>query len=283
LAGCIVLYNPCLTVITNIGSYINYVDVLYVIDNSENSDDKLINAICLISKKIAYLPQYENTGIASALNLAASLAVENNYHWMLTMDQDSCFSGSSFFDLFDKNIQGGNVGLLAAAYTTHKGRWKKEYSQHFDQIHFVVTSGNIINLSAWKVVDGYEEKLFIDEVDHDYCLKLRKNRFQILITKEILMQHSVGEVYQKADEGAKKGKRLNLHTPVRYYYISRNVLYLCKTYFFVDFRFVLARFFYLLRRLNKIVLFYPDKMNYLRYYFAGIKDFTLSRYYKIDK
>jgi len=284
LAGCVILYNPNISIIKNIESYLCFLNVLYIIDNSGKIDNELVDTIRLISSKIIYLPQRNNIGIASALNIGAGLAVKERYNWLLTMDQDSYFFGKDFFDTWRVNIlQNEEIGLIAASYTDKYGRWQKEYSKHYNEIHFAVTSGNIINLKAWNDANGFEDKLFIDEVDHDYCLKLRKYKYKILTSKEILMGHVIGEIYQKSDNTLEERRKVKLHSPVRYYYMARNVLYLCKKYFFIDFKFVLARFYYLIKMLAKIILLYPDKLIYLRFFFAGIKDFALSKYNQYNK
>ncbi|MDB5016988.1 MAG: hypothetical protein JWQ84_1820 [Mucilaginibacter sp.] len=279
LAGCIILYNPTDSAIKNIESYLDFLNVLYVIDNTECVDEKLVKEIKLLDSKIVYVHQGENKGVASAINTGAALALSSNYQWLLTMDQDSNFLGSDFFDSWHTNIN-DTVGLIAASYTDKYDRWQKDYSELYNEIHFAVTSGNIINLKLWEAIGGFEEKLFIDEVDHDYCLKLRKYGFKILISKKKLMKHMVGELYDRLENGSAKSKTFILHSPLRYYYISRNVLYLCKKYFFTDFDFVICRFYYLIKTLVKILLKYPDKVVYLSFFFEGIKDFALSKYNK---
>ncbi|MDF2433177.1 MAG: rhamnosyltransferase [Mucilaginibacter sp.] len=281
LAGCIVLYNPTNSVIKNIESYLPFLNTLYVIDNTECVDEELIKKIKLLDAEIVYIQQGDNKGIAWALNKGAALALELGYQWLLTMDQDSYFLGNEFFDSWHTNIN-YTIGLVAASYTNDYDRWQKEYSQLYNEIHFAVTSGNIINLKSWENVGGFEEKLFIDEVDHDYCLKLRKHGFKILISKKVLMGHMVGQLYNGRNNEFTENKIFILHSPLRYYYISRNVLYLCKKYFFTDFDFIARRFYYLIKALVKILLMYPDKVIYLGFFFKGIKDFALSRYNKYD-
>lgn len=283
LAGCVVLYNPDISIVKNIESYLNFLNVLFIVDNSDNIDSDLVNALSLLNGNVIHLPQQNNIGVASALNLSAKLAINEKYNWLLTMDQDSYFHKTDFFDKWARIISNEKIGLVAASYTAEYDRWKKEYSVEFNEIHFAITSGNVINLKAWNEVGGFEDKLFIDEVDHDYCLKLHKNGYKVLISREIVMGHQIGELYPNDLNGETGNKKRTLHYPVRYYYMSRNVLYLCKKYFSADFGFVLARFYYLMKSLAKIILLYPDKIIYLRFFFAGIKDFALSKYGKYDK
>ncbi len=284
LAGCIILYHPDDDVIKNISSYIDQIHVLYVVDNTETVSLQLKNKLSALSEKIIYLPQYKNIGIAAALNFAAGMACKNGYRSMLTMDQDSSFLGDEFFCLYKglASDKKENIGLLAASYTADYDRWQKPFNSNFNEIHYAVTSGNIVDLNAWIKVGRFEEKLFIDEVDHEYCLKLRKAGYKILISKSILMKHVIGEFYSMEEEDLIKKTELKIHHPSRYYYMSRNVLYLCKKYFFDDLRFVFKRIYYLVKVLGKIIILYPDKRNYLRPFFKGVTHFFQSKYNQFE-
>lgn len=278
LAGCVVLYNPPIDILKNINSYINYVDILFVIDNSDHISETLLSDIISISTKVRYFPQKINIGIASALNLASSNAISQEYSWLLTMDQDSYFLNGEFFDTWFSEINSCKIGLVAASYTEKYDQWQKGFSDNFNEIHYAITSGNILNLKAWTEVNFFEDKLFIDEVDHDFCLKLRVFNYKVLISKNIYLNHTIGQVNENNNSADEAKRLINMHDATRYYYISRNVLYVCKKYFFVDIRFASSRFFYLLRGFTKILFFYPDKSIYLRYFAAGVKDFALSKF-----
>lgn len=283
LAGCVVLYNPAEYILDNIKSYIDCIEVLFVIDNSEQVSNTLIEKLLSLSSKVEYLPQGENIGIASALNLASEYAANKSFNWLLTMDQDSYFLNSEFFNLWENESNKQQVGLFAASYTKKYDQWQKNYSNNYNEIHYAITSGNIINLDAWKKVNRFEDKLFIDEVDHDFCLKLRNRKYKILVSKEIYLEHEIGHFNLNGVETTDTRKPINLHNALRYYYISRNVLYVCKKYFFIDYKFAFSRFYYLIKGFTKIVFLYPNKLIYLRYFALGIKDFTISRFYKFKE
>lgn len=278
LAGCVVLYNPDKDILKNINSYIQYVDVLFVIDNSDQISENIVADITSLSSKINYFRQKINIGIASALNLASSKAIQKNYDWMLTMDQDSYFLNCEFFESWEREICGNKIGLFSASYTEKYDQWQRKFSENYNEIHYAITSGNIINLNAWAEVNSFEDKLFIDEVDHDFCLKLRVFNYKVLVSKKIYLQHTIGQINEYGADAEENKKIINLHDASRYYYIARNVLYVCKKYFFVDFKFALSRFFYLLKGLAKILFLYPDKVIYLKYFASGVKDFALSKF-----
>ena len=69
IAGTVVWYNPDSENNKNIKTYIDYVEKLYIIDNSKKDNKKLSEE--LNNKKIEYIYNNgKNLGISSALNLA---------------------------------------------------------------------------------------------------------------------------------------------------------------------------------------------------------------------
>ena len=83
--GMVTLYNPTQENINNIYEYLDELDKVYLIDNSSIDNSKLIKK----NKKIMYIPNKENLGIATALNIACKQAIKDKFNWILTMDQDS--------------------------------------------------------------------------------------------------------------------------------------------------------------------------------------------------
>jgi rhamnosyltransferase len=142
IAGCVILYNPDFEVIENILSYANFVQVLYVVDNSDAKNSTIISAIKSIENAV-YIDNKSNLGISSALNIGCEQAEKAGYNWILTMDQDTKFKNTDFFKLFDANIRPG-IAIYAASYTNEYDRWVKPYNNDFNEIHFVVTSGNYL-------------------------------------------------------------------------------------------------------------------------------------------
>ena len=188
------------------------------------------------------------------------------------MDQESIFTDASFFDIVSTSkIE--NAGIYAASYTTKYDRWVKNFNEDFNERHFVVTSGNLVNLNLWKQVGGFEEKLFIDEVDHDFCAKVNLAGYKILTTKKIFMSHNVGETIGNTSDKVFQG-----HNPIRYYYITRNMLFITKKYIFSDPKLVLNRWKHNIKNYIKIAFFYPEKSLYFTTICNGIRDFFKGKY-----
>lgn len=85
-----------------------------------------------------------------------------------------------------------------------------------------------MRLDAAIAVGGFDERLFIDYVDHDFCLKLRRRGFRVLQATAAQLLHSLGSM----DRRLLLVKRINVthHVAVRRYYISRNRLVLWQRY-----------------------------------------------------
>ena len=140
IAAVTVLYNPTKKIIQNISGYIDKVDKVYVIDNSNDSNKKLL----IDNKKIEYLPNYTNLGISNSLNKACNLAIDEGYEFLLTMDQDSLFEKNEFQKMIDY-INKSDLKKVAIVSPNHnvKGLQNKETSE-IDHPLEVMTSGKII-------------------------------------------------------------------------------------------------------------------------------------------
>jgi rhamnosyltransferase len=281
-AACVVLYNPDDSMLLNIRSYADNVERLILVDNSPISNN-VFYEYAQSDPKFTYTSFGENMGIAYALNHASQLAFDEGYDWILTMDQDSRFIDGSFFGIVEDESgkpQNSDVAVYAASYMEILGRWSKPFDSYFDEVHFAVTSGNFVHLKKWKDAGGFEEKLFIDEVDHDFCIKLRLLNYRIITSKRIFMNHTVGVAYDVDSAVTKTRARPQ---PLRFYYITRNGLLMVKRYLFKDFPFAFNRFFYLNKALLRILLLYPEKKEYIKYFFLGIRDFFRSKFGKLSQ
>ncbi len=232
LAGVIVLYNPTKEVINNIKTYIQELDKLYLIDNTPNKD----NSCLFHMKKVEYISNMKNLGIATALNIAAKKAIKEKYNWLLTMDQDSKFSKNSFSILVnylkqyrknnDLNIEISKIGLISPFHMIPQREGMKPTG--IETPLMVMTSGNIINLAAYKKIGGFKDWLFIDAVDFDYCLNLRDHGYEIVQVNDAKLIHNLGNTVRK--KIGDKVFYVSNHNAMRRYYIVRNRHYFLDMY-----------------------------------------------------
>ena len=87
----VVLYNPLSVqeLVENIRSYIDELEYLGLIDNSDRSVD--ISSVLQCSEKIEYFSMQGNIGLAKALNFGCKKAAERGCDYMLLLDQNYCY------------------------------------------------------------------------------------------------------------------------------------------------------------------------------------------------
>lgn len=224
LAGVVVLYNPDQKVINNINSYIDELDALYLVDNSSAD-----NSTLFMNEKVEYIPLQKNTGIAHALNVGAKKAIDHNFHYLLTMDQDSMFEKDALKNMksiIDADDEKDQVGIYSPFHKTAISEPVPE--ELFTSPLVVMTSGNIINLDIYKCVEGFKEWMFIDCVDFEYGLNVRKHGYTIKQINTVFLDHELGD-YEIKHVFNKKIFCDN-HSALRRYYIVRNSFYLYDMY-----------------------------------------------------
>jgi rhamnosyltransferase len=225
------LYFPDETdVIKNIESYIEYLSVLFIIDNTGkkagNVTKKFENY-----QKVIYISNSQNEGIPVSLNKAAAMAYQRNCRWLLTMDQDSFFeeeAGKRYFTSFEKDFYNKeDIGIVSPAHFNEMVKDKQDY---YSDLLSVLTSGNLVQLSIWKQVKGFDERLFIDEVDHEYCYRLKMAGYRIVQFNTIFLQHQLGKKNTGGYLGVISRRTRTIHSPERIYFMVRNYLYVKRKY-----------------------------------------------------
>ena len=274
-----ILFHPEESVKFNVASYLNTVELAYIIDNTETTEinnRKLFEGI-EGEEKIVFIKNETNLGIGKSLNIAFQMAVDAGFDWMLTIDQDSSFNGNTFFELAATKFNDNIFGIVGAS--AHQNMpFKNGYDELFNTNLFLITSGNLVRINAWQKIGGYNERLFIDEVDTDFCLRLQKMNFNILSTKENHLQHKLGNTFNAKIPFAKNAWPIGIHAPFRMYYMTRNGLFMIKQYAFTHPKYALYRIKSLVAKFLFIVFFYPNKSQYLKSFFSGVRDFVGSRF-----
>ena len=266
LAGVVVLYNPSKENIENINNYIDSLEKLYVIDNSEKESEYLIK-----SPKIFYQKNPTNLGIATALNIGAQLAIKDNFNWLLTLDQDSKINNeivSQMLEYLRKN-NCKNIGLISPYHDIVTFDKKPEIK--VEKKLEVMTSGNIINLKAYVDVGGFKDWLFIDCVDIEYGMNLNFHNYKVLRLNYIVMPHNLGNS-QIVNFFGKKVIISN-HNAIRRYYMIRNTLYVNQLYKnkYPEYCHMLIRA--QLGQIKRIIFLEHDKFQKIKMTIKGVIDY----------
>ena len=269
LGSVTVWYNPEPGFIQHIHSYSNYSKLLIVVDNSAISNRNLFDKIEAENK--IYIWHGENMGIAKALNLGIATLIAQGYKFALTLDQDSLFEQSEIEKLLVAAEKHGweNTGILSPIHQQQKS--ELVYNIHeYTPVTCVMTSGNILNLTIAEKVGLFNEQLFIDHVDNEYCLRLNKSGYKVLTANAFLI-HELGTYKDIYFLGKRIGGFIS-HSPERLYYFVRNSMYILDNYFFIDKRYSLMEVSSLMKRFVKL-FFEGETTKRLKLYFKGVCDY----------
>lgn len=197
IAAGVVLYHPTQTAIRLVQALSKQFDGVFAVENESTafeSDNKADN------RDIQVQRNRENAGLAQAFNQLCDTARQAGFEWLVLFDQDSQVPPdfrANFTGLFSMLTE--PPALLAANYRTELcGETFPGYRLGDDvAIGEQVTdlnAGSLINLGIHREVGGHCEALFVDHVDHEYCLRLRRHDYSVLATREPLFTHEVGNI-----------------------------------------------------------------------------------------
>ena len=265
LAGVVVLYEPDDSLLNNINSYIKYLDKLYVIDNSKESHKELFK-----DKKIEYTFYNDNKGIAKALNDGCKKAINDSFEWILTMDQDTFVPKEAMEEMikYIKENDTSKDGIITVWHESNLDtvRPKEKIDYPLDEM----TSGEILNLNIFKEIGEFREDFFIDGVDMEYNLRLKKNGYRIVRLNNVSIDHNLGDVTYHKLFG--KTFLCTNHSAMRNYYMQRNYRYINEAYKAIAPEFC-DMLIHIKLRLFKIIMFEKNKIAKIKAIFKGIKDY----------
>lgn len=200
-------------------------NILIVDNGSENIEEieKHCTNMCKIIRNNA------NLGIAYALNQIGMEANNSDYKYFLTLDQDSMI-GDSFFSTIKGIIESSiyeNIGIICP-YIDRYGDYIKSDNMYFTQS--AITSGALVVTEYWKRIGGFWNYLFIDEVDHEFCYRMRQNGYKILKSNAYCIHHIIGEPDNNRKNVFGHEFHPTNHSAFRRYYMTRNSILMLYLY-----------------------------------------------------
>ena len=268
-AAVVILYHPTQSALDNIATYINNVKSLYVIDNS-TTENSFLNQLSTFNN-VKILHQGSNIGVAKGLNMALEKAYIENYTWMMTFDQDTSYQDKDI-DMFMESLIALKDEKIVIVSPLHNKKFIIDNNENsFVEKDYVMTSANAVNVPMAREVGGYDENLFIDEVDHEFCFRLKENGYSILQNNSIAVNHSLGTSY-------KYNAKIKLYDPVRLYYMARNYLYLKRKYYTKFYSFFKTRDRYLFKFFLNQIIYGEQRLENIKMIFKGVKDYKNQKY-----
>jgi rhamnosyltransferase len=243
--------------------------VLVVDNGSDTHSIALLEALETLPDVSVHLLE-SNRGIGFALNHALRVAREQGFRWLLTMDQDSLADGSMVSEFRAAVGRNPDWACLTPTWVQAPGG-----SSGGDQaVGYAITSGNLVRLDVFERTGGYDEGMFVDQVDFDFSLRVRKAGFGIYRIARAILHHELG------DAGAPRhflGRFHTFHSPLRRYYSYRNYLQLARRHARAFPKFIVKLALVQVLQLLTITLYGHDRARSFLYIGRGVADFFRGR------
>ncbi len=281
-----VTYNPDYLVLRRVlAACAEQVGRVYVVDNGSRED---VTSSFSGFANVEAILLGQNKGIAAAINAAIRQARIDGFRFVLLLDQDSVIPKDmipQYLAAFEQLLVAGqSVAVIGPRYKdartgqiSHFVRFKWFRNAYYSgtdgslvvPIDFLISSGSFYSIDIFEAVGMFDETLFIDHVDTEWCLRAASLGFQCFGIREVIMEHALGE------GGVRlwlfRWRTQPMHKPFRLYYIARNSLLLYQMQH-VPLKWVSGDVLRLVRLFLMYTFFSTQRFAAIRCYFCGIID-----------
>ena len=244
----IVTYNPQPGFEQHLEQLFTEFERLVVIDNGSSlaTQKMLKNQAHFWKDALVVLLNSNNLGIAAALNLGFDWAISHGYDYVIALDQDSLPMPGMTKAMLHANdnhpnrdkiaivapvVEDPGAGILAR-YLRPKYFlfFERKYctEEILENVSIVITSGSMYDLQIYQQLGPFRDDFFIDYVDTEYCLRAKKQGFNIIVACNAHLHHRLGN-QQRFSLGPIE-VRPTFHSVIRWYYISRNRIPMIRQY-----------------------------------------------------
>lgn len=243
-AGIVLFHPETERLKQNIDAIFPQIDKLILVNNSPEDFERIKSVTASLETdncgKIEWINNNENLGIATALNQMLTAADSAGFKWLLTLDQDSVCS-DGYVDKLYEVARNFNDAAMVSPRVIERGKvWEDDVKPRekdrdeavqtdVEDVRFCITSGTLTNIEAIKRVGGWNERLFIDEVDREICIKLKYKGFRMLRVNSAELHHEFGIEHVRRRILFMVYEYRN-YSPFRVYYQMRNLVYMVRKY-----------------------------------------------------
>jgi rhamnosyltransferase len=176
-----------------------------------------------------------NAGLGAAYNRAAAIARERGARYVLLLDQDSLLEPGCVDALLhhaDARAARGPLGAVGPTFVDGRSGERAPFVRFGfplnHKVHapaggdvdadFLISSGSLIPLSALEIAGAFDEGLFIDSVDMEWCFRAKAAGLQLAGVADARMLHTIGDELVRLPGGG----TMFVHSPLRLYMMTRN-------------------------------------------------------------
>jgi rhamnosyltransferase len=245
VAAVVVSFHPEMPILDSLlASLLDQVELLVLVDNGGGAD--YLAADASLRERVCYLPLGENKGLGFALNAGFAEAVQKGMRFMVTFDQDSHAQpdlierlqqamdnakrlddkaiavSPAFFDRRDgKEI---NFPFYTSVGGSIKPVFESDNAHGLVKADALITSGMFVDVQAWVQGIKYDEGMFVDFTDTEWCFRVRDRGYSLYGCLQVQMGHALSD----APPVKFLGLSFFRYSPVRRYFFFRNTVAVCR-------------------------------------------------------
>lgn len=257
-----------------------------IVVNNASSDDTL-DVLVTEFPEVTVLNLSENSGVGGGLAAGLNYAVmTKKYDWIWLFDQDSLPSENGLERLLAslRNIAEAESTAIVAPVNIHPETkmmcpglsWRggrliptPEPNRHITLVDSVITSGSLVRREAIEAAGLPRADFFMDFVDHEHCLRLRRHGFKIAVVRDSILYHVHGDPSKLNILG--RTKYWTDHAPWREYYMTRNEIFTIWRYY-PEWKTKAFTLYRLARHALDLILFGKRKLACLSMIYRGFRD-----------
>lgn len=270
----IVTYHPTARMLENLPNVLAQVQGLVVVDNGSSTDELAWLREARETLDFHLMENGDNLGIAEALNRGVLWAKNQGQPWVILFDQDSQITDgfvSRMFEAWQSHPDRERLGSVHPRYIDPGSGIEAAVRRASDGGPVIsLTSGALMPTWIFDEIGWFAAEYFIDEVDTEYCYRLRAAGYLIADSKQAVLFHTAGHPKKHTILGF-SFRPMN-HSATRRYYMTRNRIILYKTYFRVFPRWILQSFHETSRETIKCFLGEQDRAHKFRNFLLGAWD-----------
>ncbi len=291
VAGVIVSYQPDAIFEEAVSAVLDQVDRLYIVDNGSGADilSRIEGLKSEAGDRIIPILNADNVGLATAQNQGIVRAVQDGNDWVLLLDHDSVPEPGMVDAMLDVHMthpDRDRIGLVAPRLydenatlrsALYVSRGPFDLRRHWfgpgevvDDVIFAIASGSLIPASVLREVGAMRDEFFIDYIDIEFALRLRRAGYKIVGVGDALMRHQLGAFQRKQLLG--RDVPFNSHSASRRYFIYRNRIRVWWEYGVEIPAYISFELVAVLIDLGKLIFLEDDKTAKLKGIFRGIRD-----------
>lgn len=245
VAAVVVSFHPEMPVLDRLlASLLNQVDLLLLVDNGGGAG--YLAADPDLRERICYLPLGENKGLGFALNVGFAKAVQQGKRYMVTFDQDSHAQPDLIERLHQamnnaKRLDDKAIAVSPAFFDRRDGKevnfpfyssvggkikpvFESDNAHGLVKADALITSGMFVDVQAWEQGIRYDEGMFVDFTDTEWCFRVRDRGYSLYGCLNVQMGHALSD----APPVKLLGLSFFRYSPVRRYFFFRNTVAVCR-------------------------------------------------------